>query len=135
MILLAIACVWMVAASEILVRREQNYDTVVWDGDCSRINANYTGKTCICQKTIIANEIRTELPGFFYPSADGFGTCLYDYRETGNHFSLEIIFGTPFITTLIAEVETIPKPESYLEPSRTSTIKLFLRKQFIAFSR
>lgn len=87
----------MVAASEILVKREQNYDTVVWDGDCSRINANYkkfeTEKTCICQKIIKANEIRTELPGFFYPSADGFGTCLYDYRETGLFASLIIFFG------------------------------------------
>ena len=95
MILLAIACVSMVATSKILVKRELNYDTVVWDGDCSRINANYSmteTKTCICQKIITANEIRTELPGFFYPSAHGFGTCLYDYRETGLFAISLIIF-------------------------------------------
>lgn len=96
MILLAIVCVSMVATSEILIKREQNYDTVVWDGDCSRINANDrmigTEKTCICQKIITANEIRTELPGFFYSSADGFGTCLYDYRETGQFAISLIIF-------------------------------------------
>ena len=94
MILLAIVCTSMVAASEILVKREQNYDTVVWDGDCSRINANYKSneKTCICQKIITENKIRTELPGFFYPSADGFGICLYDYRETGLFAIFLIIF-------------------------------------------
>lgn len=75
------------ASKDILVRREENYDTIVWDGECNRINANTVifgdEKTCICKKRFDVNGIKTELNGFFYQNTDGVPACLYDYRETG----------------------------------------------------
>lgn len=75
------------ASKDILVRREQNYDTIVWDGECSRINANtviFGGeKTCVCKKRFNVNGVKTELNGFFYQNTDDVPACLYDYRETG----------------------------------------------------
>ena len=75
------------ASNDILVRREKYYDTIVWDGECSRINANTVifgdKKTCVCKKRFNVNKIKTELHGFFYQNTDGVPACLYDYRETG----------------------------------------------------
>ena len=72
----------------ITVRRETNYDTIVWDGDCSRLNANYAGfaneRTCVCHKKLKVNKIETELKGTLYQTARAFPTCIYDYREIGN---------------------------------------------------
>lgn len=71
----------------ITVRRDVYYHTVVWDGDCSRLNANYAGfaneRTCVCRKKLKVNEIESELKGILYQTTKGFPTCLYDYRETG----------------------------------------------------
>lgn len=75
------------AFKDIIVRREKYYDTIVWDGKCSRINANTVifgdEKTCICKKRFDVNGIKTELNGFFYQNTDGRSACVYDYRETG----------------------------------------------------
>lgn len=86
-LILLITLVPQIASDDILVRREQDYDTVVWDGECSRINANTIifgdEKTCVCKKRFDVNGIQTELNGFFYQNTDGIPACLYDYRETG----------------------------------------------------
>ena len=76
----------------ITVRRARNYDTIVWDGDCSRLKANYAGfaeeRTCVCRKKIKVNEIESELTGTLYQTTGAFPICLYDYREIGNVISL-----------------------------------------------
>ena len=72
----------------ITVRRETNYDTIVWDGDCRRFNANYAGfaneRTCVCRKKLKVNEIESEITGLLYQATGAFPTCLYDYREIAN---------------------------------------------------
>ena len=79
--------VLLAASTDILVIREKNYDTVVWDGDCHKIQANnYTfggKKACICKKNLEANGLTSEIGGFFYQTGDHLPTCLYDFRETG----------------------------------------------------
>ena len=35
--------VFMSDCAMITVRRKTSYDTIVWDGDCSRLNANHAG--------------------------------------------------------------------------------------------
>lgn len=86
-LILLITLVPLIRSDDILVRREQDYDTIVWDGECSRINANTVvfdkEKTCVCKKRFDVNEIKTELHGFFYQNEDDVPACLYDYRETG----------------------------------------------------
>ena len=70
------------------VRRETSYDTIVWNGDCSRLNANFAAfaeeRSCVCRKKLKVNGIESELTGTLYQTTGAFPTCLYDYRETGN---------------------------------------------------
>ena len=70
------------------VRRDINYDTIVWDGDCSRLKATFAAfaeeRTCVCRKKLKVNGIESELTGTLYQTKTGFPTCLYDDRETGN---------------------------------------------------
>ena len=70
------------------VRRDINYDTIVWDGDCSRLKANLAAfaeeRTCVCRKKLEVNGIESEITGTLYQTTGAFPTCLYDYRETGN---------------------------------------------------
>ena len=72
----------------ITVRRDTNYDTVVGEGDCSRLNGHYAGfaneRTCVCRKKLKVNEIKSEIKGILHQNTSGFPTCLYDYREIGN---------------------------------------------------
>ena len=89
MILLALPLIFvsLTVSIDILVRREKNYDTIVWDGDCSKLRASYAAfdreKLCICKEKLNVNGIKSELNGFFYQTVDGSLTCLYDQRETG----------------------------------------------------
>ena len=89
MILLALPFIFvsLTVSIDILVRREENYGTIVWDGDCSKLRASYAAfdreKLCICKKKLNVNGIKSELNGFFYQTVDGSLTCLYDQRETG----------------------------------------------------
>ena len=70
------------------VRRARNHDTVVWSGDCSRLNANYAGfgeeRTCVCHKKLKVNGIKSEIKGTLLQTTGASPTCLYDYREIGN---------------------------------------------------
>ena len=70
------------------VRRDINYDTIVWNGDCSRLKATFTAfseeKTCVCLKKLEVNGIESELRGTLYQTTGAFPICLYGYRETGN---------------------------------------------------
>ena len=72
---------------EITVERGYDYDKIIWDGDCSKINAIHVAseneKLCECKKLINVNSIKSELFGAIYPDKDGFVKCSYDYRETG----------------------------------------------------
>ena len=72
---------------ELEVRRGKQFDSVVWDGDCRKINgykAEFHGKkSCYCKKIIKMNGIVTTLNGTLYPSTNGFLTCLYYFRQTG----------------------------------------------------
>ena len=76
----------LILSKDIRVIREKSYDTIIWDGDCRKINAyNSTVKNaCICKKKLEQNGVTSEIHGFFY-RIDGhpFPTCLYDFRETG----------------------------------------------------
>ena len=95
---------------DVRVRREKKYDTIFWDGDCSKFKASFAGfgeeRTCICQKRVNANGKWEELDGTFYQNLDASPNCLYDYRETGNsaiylsHLHLEVIFKNIFIVSL-----------------------------------
>lgn len=72
---------------ELEVRRGKQFDSVVWDGDCRKINgykAEFHGKkSCYCKNIIKMNGIVTTLNGTLYPSNNGFLTCLYYFRQTG----------------------------------------------------
>ena len=72
---------------KISVERGHDYDRVIWDGDCSKINAIHVPfeneKICECKKLINVNGIKSELFGAIYPDKDGFLKCSYNYRETG----------------------------------------------------
>ena len=72
---------------ELEVRRGKQFDSVVWNGDCRKINgykAEFHGKkSCYCKKIIKMNGIVTTLNGTLYPSNNGFLTCLYYFRQTG----------------------------------------------------
>ena len=72
---------------ELEVRRGKQFDSVVWDGDCRKINGYkaefYGKKSCYCKKIIKMNGIVTTLNGTLYPSNNGFLTCLYYFRQTG----------------------------------------------------
>ena len=89
MILLALPFIFvsLTVSTDILVRREKNYDNIVWDGDCSKLRASYAvygaEKLCVCNKKLDVNGIKSELNGFFYQTMTGSLTCLYDQRETG----------------------------------------------------
>ena len=78
---------FLTVSTNILVRREKNCDTIVWDGDCSKLRASYatfgSEKLCVCNKKINMNGIKSELHGFFYQTMDGSLTFLFDQSETG----------------------------------------------------
>lgn len=86
-LMLLFILVTLTTSTNILVERGKNYDTIVWDGDCYRIEANYVRygnkKMCVCKKKLKVHDITTEIHGFFYQTADHSPTCLYDLRETG----------------------------------------------------
>lgn len=70
------------------VCRDRNYDTIVWDGDCSRLKAHYAGfaeeTTCVCRKKLRVNGVESKLTGTLYQATGKSPSCLYDYREIGN---------------------------------------------------
>ena len=74
-------------STELEVWRRKQFDSVVWDGDCGKINGNkaefYGKKSCDCKKKIKMNGIETTVNGTLYPGNNGFMTCLYYYRQTG----------------------------------------------------
>lgn len=74
------------SSTEVIVERHK-YDKVIWDGDCSKINAIHVAfdneKMCECKQPINVNSIKSELLGSVFPDTDGFVKCYYDYRETG----------------------------------------------------
>lgn len=74
-------------STELEVWRGKQFDSVVWDGDCGKINGDkaefHEKKGCYCKKVIKMNGIVTTLNGTLYPSNNGFLTCLYYYRQTG----------------------------------------------------
>lgn len=86
-LMLLFILVTLTTSYDILVKRGKSYDTIVWDGDCYRIDANYVRygneKMCVCKKMLKVHDITTEIHGFFYQTADRSPTCLYDLRETG----------------------------------------------------
>lgn len=75
----------LVASVKVLVERGKDFDKIIWDGDCSTINAVYdtfdTEKFCECKERIIRYGIKTELYGALYPDGNGFVKCSYNYRE------------------------------------------------------
>ena len=82
-----LAFVSLVISKDIRVIREKSYDTIIWDGNCHRIQANYSKvgnkSACICKKTLEVYGVTSEIHGFLYRIDDRFPTCLYDFRETG----------------------------------------------------
>ena len=74
-------------SSKLEVWRGKQFDSVVWDGDCGKINGNkaefHGKKSCDCKKIIKVNGIERTLNGTLYPSNNGFLTCLYYYIQTG----------------------------------------------------
>ena len=82
-----VAFVPFTMSSMLEVWRGKQFDSVVWDGDCGKINGNkaefHGKKICDCKKIIKVNGIETTLNGTLYPSNNGFLTCLYYYRQTG----------------------------------------------------
>ena len=74
-------------STKITVERGYNYEKVVWNGDCSKINAIHVAfdneKICECKRLINQNGLKSEILGFIYPDKDGFLKCNYDDRETG----------------------------------------------------
>ena len=88
-VVLALIVAYLSTASsiEITVERGFDYDKVIWNGDCSQIDAIHVAfdneKICECKKLINVNGIKSELLGAIYPDKDGFVKCSYDYRETG----------------------------------------------------
>ena len=74
-------------STELEIWRKKQFDSVIWDGDCGKINGNQAeclgDKCCQCKKIIKMNGIETILNGTPYPRNDGFLKCLYYYRETG----------------------------------------------------
>ena len=77
----------VILSKDIRVIREKNYDTIIWDGDCRKINADNSTvnkNACICKKKLEQNGVTSEIHGFFYQiDVHSFPTCLYDFRETG----------------------------------------------------
>ena len=84
---LIVAYLLTASSIKITVERGYDYDKVIWNGDCSKINAIHVAfdneKICECKKLINVNGIKSELLGAIYPDKDGFVKCSYDYRETG----------------------------------------------------
>lgn len=75
------------SSTDVIVERGYKYDKVIWDGDCSKINAIHVAfdneKMCECKQSINVNGIKSELFGSIFPDQHGFVKCYYDYRETG----------------------------------------------------
>ena len=88
-LVLLFTIVALTTSTDILVKRGKSYDTIVWDGDCYRIEANYVRfgneKMCVCKKKLKVHDVTTEIHGFFYQTVDRSPTCLYDLRETGKN--------------------------------------------------
>lgn len=57
----------LILSKNIKVIREKSYDTIIWDGDCRKINAyNSTVKNaCICKKKLEQNGVTSEYTAFF----------------------------------------------------------------------
>ena len=87
--LLIVALLPFTISIELLVERgkQESYDRIIWDGDCSKINGNFLmfdeENMCVCQKRISMHGIKTEMYGTLYPNNNGFVECSYFYRETG----------------------------------------------------
>ena len=84
---LIIAYISKATSIKITVERGHDYDKVIWNGDCSKINAIHVAfdneKICECKKLINVNGVKSKLFGAIYPDKCGFVKCSYDYRETG----------------------------------------------------
>lgn len=86
---LIVAYLSTASSIEITVERGYDYDKIIWDGDCSKINAIHVAfdneKICECKRIINVNGIRSETLGIIYPDKDGFLKCIYDNREIGQY--------------------------------------------------
>lgn len=78
-LILIVAFISVVTSAEILVERRKDYDQILWDGDCSRINGIYATlngtKMCVCKMS--------GLHGTIFPDDVGFVTCFYGHSKTG----------------------------------------------------
>ena len=76
-------------STKVIVERGYEYDRVIWNGDCSKINAIHVAfdneKICEYKRIINVNGIRSETLGIIYPDKDGFLKCIYDNREIGQY--------------------------------------------------
>ena len=72
-------------STKVIVEQGYDYDKVIWNGDCSKINAIHVAydneKICECKRIINVNGIKSEILRFIYPDKEGFLKCIYDKRE------------------------------------------------------
>ena len=67
-LILTVAFISMVTSAEILVEKRKDYDQILWDGDCRRINGTYTTlngrKMCVCRMPGLHGTIFPDDVGF-----------------------------------------------------------------------
>ena len=94
-----------VTSVEILVERRKDYDQILWDGDCSKINGSYATfngtKMCACRVS--------GLYGTIFPNDDGFmgtvkqvsyATKIHRNREIDKNLLYYYLYRTVAISTL-----------------------------------
>lgn len=65
-------------STEIVIERERqkDFDKIIWNGDCSKINGDSfvsdEERICTCQKRIKMNDITTKIFGTIYPDDNEF---------------------------------------------------------------
>ena len=65
-------------STEIVIERERqkDFDKIIWNGDCSKINGDSfvsdEERICTCRKRIKMNDITTKIFGTIYPDDNGF---------------------------------------------------------------
>ena len=83
------------------VRREKKGDTIFWDGDCRKLNAEHSmlgeKEVCVCHKRINADGRTLVLDGTFYQNMGLSPKCLYNPKEIGKilnyfyHFDSHVV--------------------------------------------
>ena len=59
-LILTVAFISMVTSAEILVEKRKDYDQILWDGDCRRINGTYVtlnGRKMCVHGTIFPDDV------------------------------------------------------------------------------